>query len=148
MASASLEPWVEDNVVVIRPSDFIHDLECASAEGDLKKVAGLFERSEAMETLETPQTDSERRPKYYHFDSALVAAARHNHPAIASYLLSKGLYRERTVIYAAVENNSSEVLQCLMDAGWNPNGGLGHVGGPLQLVSCVPSMTYQLLTAV
>ncbi len=120
--------------------EFIHDLESASAEGDLKTVTELFERSEAMELLETPQIDPERRPKYYQLDGTLVAAARHNHPAITSYLLSKGLYRKRTVIFAALENNSTEVLQCLMDAGWNPNGGLGHVGGSLQLVSCVPSM--------
>jgi hypothetical protein len=148
MATASVEPLKEDNVVVIRSVEFIHELKSDSAEGDLKTVTKLFDRSEAMELLETPQIDPERRPRYYQFDGAVVATARHNHPAIASYLLSKGLYRERTVIFAALENNSTEVLQCLMDAGWNPSGGLGHVGGPLQLVSCVSSMTYHLLTAV
>lgn len=69
--------------------EFIHDLESASAEGDSKTVTELFERSEAMELLETPQIDPERCPKYYQLDGALVAAARHNHPAIASYFLSK-----------------------------------------------------------
>ena len=135
-----------DNVVVIRSPDFIEDLESVSAEGDLKKVAELFERSESMEQLETPQIDPECRPKYYEFDGALVAAAKHNHSAVVSFLLSKGLYRECTAIYAALENDSVEVLRCFLDNGWDPNTGLGHVGGPLQLVSYTPTIVSQLLT--
>ncbi|MCJ1244983.1 hypothetical protein MMC30_002184 [Trapelia coarctata] len=127
MAASGPMPLEEEYVVVIRPLEFIQDLETASAEGDLKKVTELFERSEAMEP---PQIDPERRPKYYQFQGALVAAAKHNHPAIASYIMSKGVHRERTAIYAALENNSVEVLQCFLDRGWDPNGGLGHVGGP------------------
>jgi len=122
-------------MAIIQPLELIHALETASAEGDLRKVTELFERSKAMKLLNPLRIDPERPPKHYHFEGVLAAAAKHDHPAIASYLLSKGLYRDSTAIYAALENDSIEVLQCFLDHGWNPNGGLGHVGGPLQLVS-------------
>ena len=104
-------------------SDELHDLKEASEIGDLDRLHTIYSTWFAKQRPE-PSTGIIFKDKFYF---PIFHAATHDQPAILAYFLSQGylLSQERKLdlhfIKHAVESGSIQVLQVLIDHGWNIN---------------------------
>ena len=96
------------------PPSLLQQLCEASKTGDLEQVKLLLAQ----------------RPLLGPLQPALTDAASANQVGIVSYLLDQGLFCDLAVVKAAIAAGSTDVLQALLDHGWDINQNFGLTGGP------------------
>ncbi len=89
----------------------------ASVIGDLDRLHTIYSTWFAKQRPE-PSTGMISKDK---FNITALHAATHDQPAILAYFLSQGIKLNRYLIKDAVISGSIQVLQVLIDHGWNIN---------------------------
>ena len=77
------------------------------------------------------QVSSQMQPTISPPQAALHAAARDNHPQTAKDLIEKGAKIDKKTIIRALVGESQDVLDVLIEHGWDINVSLGHIGDAL-----------------
>lgn len=110
------------------------ELLAASTQGQTNRIQALLEEWKSLDTSSEP-------PLY----RMLVNATGQAQLTAMSYLLNRGTVVATDVVYAAVGTGSTEVLQTLIDGGFNINDGIGHAGDALILSISNPPLLRWLL---
>lgn len=110
------------------------ELLAASTQGQTTRIQALLEEWKSLDTSSEP-------PLY----RMLVNATEQARLTTMSYLLNRGTVIATDVVYAAVNTGSTEVLQALVDGGFNINDGIGHAGDALILSISNPPLLRWLL---
>lgn len=97
----------------------------SATDGDMRVI-----HNELDKLFQGQQVTSQMQPTHSP-TTALYAAARYNHPQIAKYLIEKGVEIDKSTIIHALSGDSHDVLDVLIELGWDINLCLGHVGDAL-----------------
>ena len=104
----------------------------ASSANDLERVKTLVEQWQT-----TPLQPAWERT--HPLEAAACAAATSKSATIVSHLLDQGLHISGNIVEAAIGAKSTDVLQVLLDHGWDINSISGH-GAELWLSLTMPSV--------
>lgn len=95
----------------------IHEIEKACSNGDLENLHALYSTWLARQQPDSSTGEISKDQLYL----AAHKAATTNQSTSLAYLLSQGLKLNRELIKSAVLSGSTQVLQILLDHGWNIN---------------------------